>query len=112
MFKLDNIDLPQLGYRGLEADLSEEEQAIQEVAHRFAEQVMRPIGERLDRMTPEEVVAEDSPLHDYMRQIHESGILDLSALAVSLPADWSNATAPMFCVWRQRTLALLCRPWI
>ncbi len=81
MFKLDNIDLPQLGYRGLEADLSEEEQAIQEVAHRFAEQVMRPIGERLDRMTPEEVVAEDSPLYDYMRQIHESGILDLSALA-------------------------------
>ena len=81
MFKLDKIDLPQLGYRGLEADLSEEEQAIQVVAHRFAEEVMRPIGEKLDKMTPEEVIAEGSPLHDYMRQIHESGILDLGALA-------------------------------
>ena len=81
MFKLEKIDLPQLGYRGLEADLSEEEQAIQEVAHRFAEEVMRPIGEKLDKMTPEEVIAEGSPLHDYMRQIHESGILDLGALA-------------------------------
>ena len=28
------------------------------MAHRFAEEVMRPIGEKLDRMTPEEVVAE------------------------------------------------------
>lgn len=81
MFNLDKIDLPVLGYRGLEADLTEEEQAIQEMAHRFAEEVMRPIGQKLDKMTPEEVVADDSPLHDYMRQIHESGILDLGALA-------------------------------
>ena len=36
MFNLDKIDLPVLGYRGLEADLTEEEQAIQEMAHRFA----------------------------------------------------------------------------
>ena len=81
MFDLETIDLPILGFRGLEADLTEEEQAIQEVAHRFAEEIMRPIGEKLDKMTPEEVVAEGSPLHDYMRQIHESGILDLGALA-------------------------------
>ena len=74
MFELKKIDLPRLGFRGLEADLTEEEQAIQEVAHRFAKEVMRPIGEELDKMTPEEVVAEDSPLHDYMRQIQESGI--------------------------------------
>jgi hypothetical protein len=40
MFELKKINLPQLGFRGLEADLTEEEQAIQQVAHRFAEEVM------------------------------------------------------------------------
>lgn len=81
MFNLEKLELPKLGYRGLEADLSEEEQAIQDVAHRFAEEVMRPIGEKLDKMTPEEVIADGSPLHDYMAQVAASGILDLGALA-------------------------------
>ena len=54
MFTFDKLDIPTLGIRGLEADLTEEEQAIQEVAHRFAAEVMRPVGEKLDKMTPEE----------------------------------------------------------
>lgn len=81
MFDLESIELPQLGLRGLEAALTEEERAIQETAHRFAAEVMRPIGEKLDKMTPEEVVAEGSPLHDYMAQVKASGLLDLAALA-------------------------------
>ncbi|MEH6611379.1 MAG: acyl-CoA dehydrogenase family protein [Halioglobus sp.] len=81
MFTFEKLETPILGIRGLEADLTEEEQAIQEVAHRFAEEVMRPIGEQLDRMTPAEVIADDSPLHEYMTKVHESGILDLGALA-------------------------------
>ena len=81
MFTLDKLELPRLGLRGLEAGLSEEEAAIQDAAHRFAEEVMRPIGQKLDRMTPEEVIADDSPLHDYMAQVQASGILDLAALA-------------------------------
>lgn len=81
MFTLDKFELPRLGLRGLEAGLSEEETAIQDAAHRFAEEVMRPIGQKLDRMTPEEVIADGSPLHDYMAQMHASGILDLAALA-------------------------------
>ena len=81
MFTLEKLDLPTLGLRGLESALTEEEQAIQEVAHRFAEEVMRPTGILLDKMTPEEVIAEGSPLFDYMRKVQESGILDLGALA-------------------------------
>ncbi|MEH6567768.1 MAG: acyl-CoA dehydrogenase family protein [Halioglobus sp.] len=81
MFTFEKLENPTLGIRGLEADLSEEEQAIQEVAHRFAVEVMRPIGEKLDRMTPQEVIAEGSPLHEYMEKVQESGILDLAALA-------------------------------
>lgn len=80
MFAFEKVELPVLGLRGLEADLSEEEQAIQENVHRFARDVMRPIGKKLDGMSPEEVIAEGSPLHDYMAQIHASGILDLGAL--------------------------------
>ena len=81
MFTFDKLELPRLGLRGLESGLTEEEQAIQDATHRFAEEVMRPIGQKLDKMTPEEVIAEGSPLHDYMAQINQAGILDLGALA-------------------------------
>ena len=80
MFAFEKVELPVLGLRGLEADLSEEEKAIQENVHRFARDVMRPIGKKLDGMSPEEVIAEGSPLHDYMAQMYASGILDLGAL--------------------------------
>lgn len=81
MFTFEKLEIPKLGLRGLEAELSEEEQAIQDAAHRFAAEVMRPIGEKLDKMTPEEVIAEGSPLFEYMAKLQESGILDLGALA-------------------------------
>ena len=47
---------------GAEAPLAKEEQDLLDGVHRFAAEVMRPIGERLDRMTPEEVIGTDSPL--------------------------------------------------
>ena len=81
MFNFETLDPPLLGLRGLEAGLSEEEAAIQDGCHRFAAEVMRPIGEKLDKMTPEEVIADGSPLFDYMSQMQASGILDLGALA-------------------------------
>ena len=81
MFTFDKLDVPNLGIRGLEANLSEEERAIQDAAHRFAAEVMRPIGEKLDKMSPEEVIAEGSPLFEYMAKLQESGILDLGALS-------------------------------
>ncbi len=86
MFTIDQLQLPNLGLRGLESGLSEEEQAIQDAAHRFAEEVMRPTGRKLDAMTPEQVIAEGSPLHDYMGQMADAGILDLGTLA-----EMSNA---------------------
>ena len=81
MFTFEKLEIPTLGIRGLEADLTEEERAIQEGAHRFAAQVMRPIGEKLDKMAPEQVIAEGSPLFEYFDKVQESGILDLAALA-------------------------------
>lgn len=81
MFFLETLELPQLGLRGLEGELSEEEQAIQQACNRFATDVMRPIGIQLDTMTPEEVMKEGSPLFEYQQKIQEAGILDLGAIA-------------------------------
>lgn len=81
MFIVDEIKPPQLGLTGFEADLTEEERAIQENVHRFAAEVMRPIGEQLDKMTPEAVIAADSPLWDFYRQLQASGLLDLEMLS-------------------------------
>jgi acyl-CoA dehydrogenase len=47
---------------GAEAPLAKEEQDLLDGVHRFAAEVMRPVGERLDRMTPADVIAPDSPL--------------------------------------------------
>jgi len=80
MFIVDQISPPKLGISGLTGTLSEEEKLIQEMAHRFAKDVMRPIGEQLDKMTPEEVVAEGSPLYSVFQQLVESGLFDLQSI--------------------------------
>jgi len=81
MFKFETLELPQLGLSGLEAELSEEELAIQEVCNQFATDVMRPIGIKLDTMTSEDVIKEGSPLFEYQEKIQATGILDLGAIA-------------------------------
>jgi len=81
MFEVDKVIPPTLGISGLEGTLDEQEHLIQQMAHRFATEVMRPIGEQLDKMTPEEVIAEGSPLYTYLQKVVESGLLDLGAIA-------------------------------
>jgi acyl-CoA dehydrogenase len=49
-----------LGMTGCEPPLSETETAFQDMAHAFARDVMRPVGQALDRMTPEEILKKDS----------------------------------------------------
>jgi acyl-CoA dehydrogenase len=81
MFVFDKMPDPILGLGGLEPGLSTEEKAVQGAAHQFAREVMRPIGVALDKMTPEEVIAHSSPIWSYLKQIKDSGLLDLKALA-------------------------------
>src|SRR5262245_17773092 len=66
--------LPLVGMTGFETPLSPEEAEIQKTVHRFARDVMRPIGRQLDRMTPEEVIAPGSP---YWTAMVESAKLGL-----------------------------------
>lgn len=53
--------------------LSETEIAVRDTLRRFAEDVMRPIGKKLDTMTPEEVIAKDSILWEAHSQYAELG---------------------------------------
>src|SRR6266540_1774381 len=59
---------------GAESALTREEQDVQERVHRFAAEVMRPIGQQLDRMTPEEVIAERSPLWSVFKDFGQLGL--------------------------------------
>ena len=69
----DPTPTAKLGMLGAEPELTEEEAAIVEVLHRFAEKEMRPLGQRLDRMSPEEVIAPDSPLWPFYDKYRELG---------------------------------------
>jgi alkylation response protein AidB-like acyl-CoA dehydrogenase len=80
MFVFDEMPLPTLGLSGLEGAMSEEEKAIQESAHRFAAEVMRPLAEKVDKMSAEDAVAADSPLFSYYEQMKESGLLDIETM--------------------------------
>lgn len=80
MFKLDRIPALRLGLTGLDAGLTEEELAIQEAAHRFADEVMRPLAEKLDKMTPEQIVAADSPVYEYFQKLNAAGLFDLETI--------------------------------
>lgn len=81
MFAFEKIPDPRLGMTGLDGDLSEEERAIQDATHAFAAGVMRPIGTQLDKMTAEQVVAPDSPLWGFLKQVKETGLIDLKTLS-------------------------------
>jgi alkylation response protein AidB-like acyl-CoA dehydrogenase len=63
-----------------EADLSDEERAVQDTAHRFAAEVLRPAGIQLDALAdPEAVIATNSVLWDVFKQHRALGFADLMA---------------------------------
>ncbi len=60
----DNIDF----------DLTEEERAVRDTVHKFAADVMRPAGVKLDRLSAEDVIAKDSILWDVHKKWDALGI--------------------------------------
>lgn len=64
----------------IEVGLSDEDLAVQESAHRFAVEVLRPVGHDLDRMSdPADVIAEASPLWDVFARHRELGLDTVTA---------------------------------
>lgn len=62
-----------MDYFDLDLDLTDEDVAVRETAHKFAGEVMRPLGIALDRLPAAEVVASGSPLFDFLAQAYELG---------------------------------------
>lgn len=62
-----------------EIELSESERAVQETVHRFAKEVMRPVGQELDKMAdPQRSIDSDSVVWQAMEQYRELGINTLA----------------------------------
>ncbi len=70
-----------LGMTGAEFPLNETEQAFQDMAHAFARDVMRPVGQKLDRMTPEQILDRNSAYFTEFRPKYLA--LDINPLTLS-----------------------------
>ena len=60
-----------MDYLDINLNLSKKDLALKRAAHDFAKEVMRPVAKQLDAMTPEEAIADNSPLWDFMKQAYE-----------------------------------------
>ncbi len=63
----------------IQAGLADEDRAVQSTAHRFAAEILRPVGRELDRMPdPASVIAPESPLWDAFRRYRELGFASIA----------------------------------
>ncbi|MBW2544889.1 MAG: acyl-CoA dehydrogenase family protein, partial [Deltaproteobacteria bacterium] len=62
-----------MAYTELNLELSDEHAALKENVHKFAVEVLRPASLDLDRMSPEEVIAEGSIYWDCMKKMYANG---------------------------------------
>ncbi len=105
----------------IEVGLSDEDNEVRATAHKFAEEVLRPAGTALDRLTdPADVIAADSPLWDCLKQYYELGFGALMLDAEMEPI----AKARLCCIvneelaWGDVGLAITCglsnfhQPWV
>ncbi len=84
--KLSNrINLPDISITGFETPLNEVERGIQDSVHRFARDFMRPLGQELDKMTAEQVVAPGSPYYSLFSEAAKLGLS--SDLLAELPPE-------------------------
>jgi alkylation response protein AidB-like acyl-CoA dehydrogenase len=67
----------------LEPGLTEDERAMRDVAHRFARDVMRPAGIKMDQSDPSAILAPDSPYWAAFKQYRALG-LDLAEVTENL----------------------------
>jgi len=72
-------------YLDLDQNLTKEEVLMKKTANEFARKVMRPIAKELDEMTPEQVIAKDSPFWEFMRKAY-----DLGYHAMPLPESYGG----------------------
>ncbi|MDY6933328.1 MAG: acyl-CoA dehydrogenase family protein [Spirochaetota bacterium] len=62
-----------MNYFDINVDLDDDDIALRDAAHTFAAEIMRPIARELDTMSAEDVIADGSPLWDFIRKSYELG---------------------------------------
>lgn len=62
-----------MDFLDLDINLSKEDKMLKANANEFARKVMRPIAKELDAMTPEQVIAKDSPFWIFMKKAYQLG---------------------------------------
>jgi len=63
-----------MAYRDLDFNLTDEQTALRDTIRKFGSEVMRPAGEKLDKLAdPSDVIAKGSALWDVFRKYHELG---------------------------------------
>jgi acyl-CoA dehydrogenase len=74
-----------MGSIDYDVELTERERAVQQTAHKFAAEVMRPAGIKLDALAnPQDVIAKDSILWEVFRKQRALGLVDLMAPSTDL----------------------------
>lgn len=69
----------------IEVGLTEQQLAVRDVAHKYAEEVLRPAGSQLDRLEdPADVIAPDSVLWDVFEKHRALGLDDLESMDTDL----------------------------
>ncbi|MGB8422487.1 acyl-CoA dehydrogenase family protein [Paraburkholderia sp.] len=75
MLKLkQELTLPAVGLTGFETPLTEDETAIQDAVHHFAKNVLRPVGQELDKMSAADVCAPGSPYWSVFQEVAKLGL--------------------------------------
>ncbi len=80
---------------GLDSNMTDTELAVQDTVRKFATNVMRPIGAELDRMSPEEVIAAQSPLWNVFQEYAELGFT-VSFMAEMPPEEQARLVPIVF----------------
>jgi acyl-CoA dehydrogenase len=98
-----------LGPMGAEPPLTEMEEGFLDTLRKFARDVMRPTGKALDRMTPDEVAAPDSPFWSFREQYLGLG-LNLETLGSLSPEERARLFPMALEVlgWGDSGLAISC----
>lgn len=68
------VPLPTVALAGFDAGLSEDEQGVQTAVHRFARDVMRPLGRELDRMPADQAYLPGSPFWQFHAEAQKLGM--------------------------------------
>ncbi|BAI74613.1 acyl-CoA dehydrogenase (plasmid) [Azospirillum sp. B510] len=67
------VPLPVVGLSGFDTGLNEEELGVQQAMHRFARDVMRPLGREIDRLPAEQAYCPGSPFWQYHVEAQKLG---------------------------------------